>query len=71
MGIDERVPGTLWRSPVLTINASSTELINKLRSLSRGLDVYIIISEVTGFGRPELRLQEGYLSGEKKYRKFY
>jgi len=61
--------GTLTFTPVLTINPKD-ERLEEFRGLVKDFDVPLYISQVSGFGMPELRLPEGYLTGRENIRAF-
>ena len=61
--------GTLTNTPVLTINPKDYRLA-EFRKLVKDSNVRIEISEVSGFGRPELSLPEGYMSGRDNISEF-
>ena len=56
--------------PVLTVNAADNRLLDEFRGLIKKLQAPIYISEVAGFGSPELSVSEGYLRGREKIKSF-
>lgn len=62
--------GDLTIVPVLTINSAEEKLITEFRQIAGDSNILLDISLVSGFGRTELRVSEGYLKGNEVIKNF-